>query len=210
MKKICLGLSAALLVAAGSVQAAAISWSAVAVMRDQDDNVLANAAVILIQVPKGGAAPDGTTFPVWNTGLDFNNAYTKSYLGQSALNASGQLSPPSIISMTGDWNTGTINVLGGAQYGEPGTLAATGFGAGHGYDYYMLVFDGPTIHSGSFFSPVALFNKYASTQNGNLILSFTSATGSTTPWYPVPEPTTWALLGIGALAVGFRRKLFKK
>jgi len=187
----------------GALYAAQISWSVSAVITDADNNTLANARVLLISTDKGAGAPvigwDGSTATISGG----------TYLGQTTLNGDGRMIPATIVTMTGTWNAGTINVYGGAAFGQPGTVVATGSGSQNARDYYMVVFDSGTISAGSNLNLASLLNKAVLTETGSLQLIF-NANPSQAGWQPIPEPTTWALLGIGALAVGFRRKLFKK
>ena len=184
-------------------QAAQINWStATTVMRDSDGNALAGAAVLLIQVDKGGAAPTLG----WESGLTISGG---NYLGKTTLNASGQLNPATVVTITGNWPAGDINVYGGAAYGEPGTVPTAGFGNTHGLDYYMVVFDSATISDSSSYAMVSLANKYSTTETGNVGLIFNTATGSSSTWEPIPEPTSVALLAIGVAAIGLRRRFRK-
>ena len=209
MKKImkqALALTAAIVTSA-AVQAAAINWSApVNAMLDADGNVLANAAVLLIQTATGAGAPTIG----WDSGLTISGG---TYLGQTVLNASGKISPAAVVTITGTWSAGTINVLGGAAYGQPGTVAATGYAAGNSRDYYMVVCDGGTISETSQFAMTSLANKFSSSDGGALTLTFGtlagSATGTGSDWAPVPEPTSVALLAIGVAAIGLRRRFRK-
>jgi hypothetical protein len=191
------------MVMAGSVQAAAINWSApLNAMRDSTGAVLNGAVVLLMQVANGGAAP---VFG-WDGNLTISGG---NYLGQTVLNGTGFINPATAISITGDWNVGTINVVGGAAYGEPATVATAGFGALNGLDYYMIVFDGNAISGASTYATSVLLNRSASTISGNLGLIFTAATGASSTWTPVPEPTSFALVGLGAVVLALRRRFAK-
>ena len=71
--------------------------------------------------------------------------------------------------------------------------------------FYMVVFNASSEASATYYmmsGPKAV-NSQIGTSGGTL-LSFTSFLGQ--EWKPVPEPATFALLGIGVVAVGLRRR----
>jgi len=189
---------AALIVASvGTAEAAAITWRNGTGTFTDGANTLDGNVIALISGAVGSVAPVlswGESGPVIGEGY--------SYLGQAAI-ASGKV-PTSSISIDGTWSSGTINVLGGSQWGYPATVAATGFGDTKGMDYYMVVFDSAAVSSGSKYAMVELANKYPSTDTGNLTLLFPGQ--ALTEWTPVPEPTSMALLALGVAALGLRRK----
>lgn len=92
--------------------------------------------------------------------------------------------------------TGAISMLGVGSY------------ANQSVTLYMVLFDGPTIATSSFYM---ISDDYTQTfTTVNKTYSFTTANGRLpTEWSPVPEPTSMALLGLGVALVGLRRKFRK-
>lgn len=201
MMKYAMTLTVALM-AAGAVQAAAINWSAPVAMLDSEGAILNGATVLLIQVANGGTAP----VLGWDSGLTISGG---NYLGKTTLAATGKLSPTAVVSITGTWTTGDINVYGGGAFGEPATVKTAGFGNTKGLDYYMVVFDSATITVDSTYATSKLLNKYSANDTGNLTLAFSTPTGAASTWEPVPEPTSLALVGLGVVALALRRRFVK-
>jgi hypothetical protein len=184
MKTLTKIMAAALIVAfAGTAEAAAIAWRNGAGSFTDGTAALNGNAIILIAGALGGPAPVLN----WGVGgLELGAGY--SYLGQTALSGTGTV-PTSTVTMDGTWTTGTINVLGGGQWGYASTVAATGSGSANARLTTTWRSSTRDDQLGLHLCDDELANKYPTTDTGTLTLAFPGT--ALTEWTAVPERPRW-------------------
>jgi len=86
------------------------------------------------------------------------------------------------------------------------TQAGIGNYSNQGVTLYMVVFSGATIAGSDFYMISTDYTQTFATQNKTY--SFSTANGRLPgEWTPVPEPTSFALVGLGVAALALRRRI---
>jgi hypothetical protein len=141
--------------------------------------------------------PDGT----FGANVGAGSSYTALVLFYT--DAAGTLLVPGVAGNT-DTTTSSLSVLNG-------TTSGANFVAGTTYYARLFV----TSNDGKW-EQTSVLAQFVEPGTGNANLNFLTGGGFATVnnkmptvWTPVPEPTTMALLGIGAAVVGLRRKFRK-
>jgi hypothetical protein len=114
-----------------------------------------------------------------------------------------------ITAIEGKTFTGAGNLYSKATSGT-GFISQAGLGSYSMQDVtlYTVIFDKGTIAGSGFYMISSDVTQHF--ENSNLTYSFTTANGRLPDhWTAVPEPTSFALVGLGAAALALRRRIRK-
>lgn len=197
----------ALVLAGITAQAASFSWNTAATGVDSSGNTLTTGSIYAVLVWSvdgsslfnGGTPTTGSRLP-----LDANDRVLDA---TTAISGSGT---------TGRISSGTRNVTwGGETYiianppaGVDTTPLFPSVGAAQALDFYMIVYNNTDMSAATQYQILSKVDVGGpATATTGMTLAFGTVTQA--GWQPIPEPTSLALLAIGAAAIGLRRKFRK-
>ncbi len=200
---------AALAVATIAVSASAIqlNWASPAVMNGSGGAALANKTVALVMAASTATTAAQITYN-WN-----GSAWSiggGSLVAVTTLNASGNFGAalPVLVGAGGAGTWGTSAYVGTDFAGGATTTISQGTGSINAARYYMIVFD-TDYQNGNYAVASPAANVTISGPAASGTTAFSVGTGAGSTWIAVPEPTSMALLALGAAAIGLRRKFRK-
>jgi len=193
----------------GMAQAVQLNWAITGVQKDESGATLSGGLVALVMGTPGSTASsisyswDGTNWSITGGQL----------ISVANLNAGGNFTGTTGFVVGGGGVWGTDNLTGGVDFdGNATSVKSQGIGAGNATPYYMIVFDSDN-KSGNYtvigLAGTGSITIAGAANNGTVAYGTGIVAGPSSTWTAIPEPTSMALLALGAAAFGLRRRFRK-